>query len=190
MADNDVKITFAKKIKALKENRGKVTWKDIAKKADMSLSTLYSYINDNNEKSPSLDKAISLANYFKVPLSYLCGEIDENGINNINVVEALFKILDVCNPDIGTDNEYPTLVFNKYNNDNNADLIKQFLVEYKYFKKMHSDGIIPEKLLNDYKEDLKIRYAFIPAIPDYEERIKVDEEVKEKRVDWIDKEYS
>ncbi|MFR5875730.1 MAG: helix-turn-helix domain-containing protein [Eubacterium sp.] len=183
-------LTFGERLKELKDKTPDLTWKKVSDITGISVSTIYSYIDKKNLKSPNLDNAIELAKFFKVPLSYLCGEVDENNINDVNIVEAFFKILNVCNPDIGTDSQYPTLVFNKYNDDNNADLIKQFLVEYKYFEKMHSDGIIPKKLLNDYKEDLKKRYAFIPAMPSYEERIKIDKEVKEKRVELIDKEYS
>lgn len=190
MSSTNCNLTFGKRLKELKNKTPNLTWKKVYEITGVAVSTIYSYIDENNPKSPNLDNAIELAKCFNVPLSYLCGEIDENNISEISIVEAFFKVLNVCKPDIGTDNKYPTLVFNKYENDNNADLIKQFLIEYKYFEKMHSDGIIPEKLLNDYKEDLKKRYAFIPAMPEYTERITVDKEVKERRKNLIDKKYS
>lgn len=183
-------LTFGERLKELKEKNKDLTWDKVSDETYIAKSTIYSYISKKNPKSPNLDNAIRLADYFKVPLSYLCGEVDENNINDVSIVEALFKILNICNPDIGTDGQYPTIVFNKYNDDNNADLIRQFLVEYKYFKKMHTDGIIPKKLLNDYEEDLKKRYAFLPTIPSYEDRIKVDKEVKERRIELNEKDYS
>lgn len=183
-------LNFGIKLRELKNKDKDLTWDKVSNDTLIAKSTIYSYINKKRPKSPNLDNAIRLADYFNVPLSYLCSEIDENNISKISVIEAFFKILNACNPDIGTDVKYPTLVFNKYENDNNADLIKQFLIEYKYFEKMHSDGIIPEKLLNDYKEDLKKRYAFMPAMLDYTERITTDKEVKERRRNLIDKKYS
>lgn len=183
-------LNFGIKLRELKEKNKDLTWDKVASETFIPKSTIHSYIDKNNPKVPNLDYAISLAKYFNVPLSYLCGEVDENDISEISIVEAFFKVLNICKPDIGTDDKYPSLVFNKCDDDNNSDLIKQFLIEYKYYEKMHSDGIIPEKLLNDYKEDLKKRYAFIPAMPDYTERITVDKEVKERRKSLIDKKYS
>ncbi len=190
MSFTECSITFGKRLKALKNKNPDLTWKKVSDITGISVSTIYSYMDKGNPKSPNLDNAIELAKYFKVPLSYLCGEFDEDNIRKISVVEAFFIMLSACKPIINVDNKEPMLIFDNYNNDNNADIIKQFLSEYKYYEKLYTDGVIPEKLLNDYREDLKKRYAFIPAMPEYDERIKVDNEVKEKRRELIDKEYS
>lgn len=183
-------LNFGIKLRELKNKNKNLTWDKVASETFIPKSTIHSYIDKNNPKVPNLDYAISLAKYFNVPLSYLCDEFDEDNIRKISVVEAFFIVLSACKPTINVDNKEPMLIFDNFNNDNNTDIIKQFLIEYKYYEKLYSDGVIPEKLLNDYKEDLKKRYAFIPEMPDYTERSTVDKEVKERRKKLIDEEYS
>lgn len=179
----DCNQIFGERLKELK-NKTDSTWEKVHEETGISKSTIYSYIDKKQPKKPTLYNAKRLAKYFNVSLSYLCGELDENNIYDVSVIEAFFKVLNVCNPEINTNSEYPTLVFNKYDDNNNADIIRKFLNEYEYLKKVHSDGIIPEKLLNDFEEDLKHRYTFIPNIPDYQERIAIDKEVKEKEPNY------
>lgn len=190
MSFTDFNLTFGKQLKELKNKNPHLTWGKVHDETGIAESTIYSYMNEKNPKSPCLDNAIALAKYFKVPLSYLCGEIDENNINKTSVIEAFFIILTACKPQINIENREPILIFDKFNNDNSADMIKQFLTEYQYYEKLYKENIMPENLLNDYKEDLKQRYAFIPDVPDYLERIALDNVVKEKRKEITDKEYS
>lgn len=73
-----MEMNFGESLKELLNNR-KITPKELASTLHYSLSTIYSWLN--NETDIRLSKLINLANFFNCSIEFLIGRDDNNSVN-------------------------------------------------------------------------------------------------------------
>lgn len=66
--------TFAKRLNELRVNRN-LTMVDLAKDLDTTRGTISNF--ENEQRKPSLDMVIKIADYFQVSIDYLVGRTDD-----------------------------------------------------------------------------------------------------------------
>ncbi|ARU19382.1 helix-turn-helix transcriptional regulator [Ligilactobacillus salivarius] len=86
------------RIKELRKKR-KLTLKQVSEDTNIPISTLSSY--EKGDRQPKIDKIISLANYFDVPVSYL------TGLYNTNKLDELLKQKNISKKQISEDLHIP-----------------------------------------------------------------------------------
>lgn len=100
--------TFRKNLKSLIDRRG-CSARDLALRIDTSPSTITRYLS--GARDPEIASAISLANFFRVPVDWLLGISDEVGPKSSEEISEIARLYMLASPD---DRSVVQAVLNKY----------------------------------------------------------------------------